>query len=238
MFNTNWITNHVVLSDDWYVHRMAKLTASEWYRFMGKNLLTVGAVSYIREKCGEEVTGIPARDEVSTKATEWGHKYEPDNLTRFMEWKKCEFLVQQRLICEPGSRFSCTPDGVIPVRKNEDGTWRVETVEAKCPHTYNKYIALANCETPLAVLEEEPTYFWQVIFQMEYCGATHGYLSVYHPLFRYGGFRVIEFRKIELISHFKLLIERKAMALEEFNKQRKYLLDFKNPTPHNLKQLA
>lgn len=215
-------------SDEWAMGRLAKLTSSEWYRFMGEKPFTTGAMSYIYDKCGEESTGIPAKDEISTTATLWGQEYEPMNLKRFMQEKKIEFLVTQRLISEPESRFGSTPDGIIVVRESEDQTaYQVETVECKCPPSYNSFVKLVLCKDLKEVKAAAPMYYWQVLHQMQICGALKGYLSILHPKFSYGGFKIFEFRKIELVEDFKLLGQRMLMAVDKFNSIRNDLLNLK-----------
>ena len=63
---------------------------------------------------------------------------------------------------------------------------------------------------------------------MELCDALKGYLVYYHPDFKAGGFRVIEFRKKELIDDFKLLRLRKEQAINIFDETRELLINIKN----------
>ena len=228
MLNKSWITNIEVHSEEWYEGRLARFTASEFYRFMGEKPFTIGAISYIYDKVGEEATGMPQRDDIKSEATNWGLENENANLQRFMQERGVKFLVTQKLIAEPKSRFGCTPDALITVRESTDKTaYEVETVEAKCNITYNKFIKLALCETPADVKKAEPIYYHQVLFQMDMCGALKGYLSLFHPLFRFGGFKVIEFKKVELYEDFKLLTQRKKMAEEKYIEVREKLIALK-----------
>lgn len=227
MLKKSWIRKDMVHgTDEWAMGRLAKLTSSEWHRFMGEKPFTTGAMSYIYEKCGEDSTGIPAKDEVSTKDTLWGQEYEPENLKMFMREKKIEFLVTQRLISEPDSRFGSTPDGIIVLRESEDKTsYQVETVEAKCPPSYSNFIKLVLCKNLEEVKSVAPMYYFQVLHQMQICGALKGYLSIMHPKFRYGGFKIFEFRKIELANDFKLLVQRMKMAEDKFIEIREKLFN-------------
>lgn len=229
MLKKDWIRKEIVHgTDEWHMGRLARLTASEWYRFMGEKPFTQGAMSYIYDKVGEESTGIPAKDEISTASTMWGQDFEEENLRMFMKTKGIEFLVTQRLIAQPDSRFGCTPDGIIVLKESEDKTaYQVETVECKTPPTYNKFISLALCNTPEDVKRVSSAYFYQVIHQMIICDALKGFLSVYHPKFSYGGFKIIEFRKIDMIPEFTLVTQRMKMAEAKFIEIREKLFNLK-----------
>jgi len=53
---------------------------------------------------------------------------------------------------------------------------------------------------------------------MDNCGSAVGYLAFYHPLFpKEANMRIIEFEKIKLWDDFKLLKERKLIAVQKFN---------------------
>lgn len=217
-----------MLSEEWYQGRLAKFTSSEWHYWMGDKPHTTGAMSYTYRKVGEELTGLPCRDEVDTKATEWGHRYEDENIRKFKEAMGVEFIVTQKLITEPGSRFGSTPDAILPLLKSEDNLhYNVATLEAKCPPSYDNYIALARCRTPIQIKAVNKIYYWQVIDQMYNCDALRGFLSIYHPLFKAGGLNIVEFRKLELRTEFKLMEERKKIAIATFNEVREELLNLK-----------
>lgn len=226
MLKKDWIRTEIQHgTKEWHQARLAKLTASEFYRFLGEKPFTEGAYSYLYEKIGEEACGIPAKDEISTASTLWGQDYEEANLKEFMKRKGIEYLVTQRLVSEPDSRFGCTPDGLIVIRESEDKTaYQVETVECKTPPTYPAFIKLVLCNTPQDVKKVSSAYFYQVLFQMSICDALKGHLSVFHPNFKFGGFKSIEFRKVELLAEFKLLEERKRLAVEKFDELRQKLI--------------
>lgn len=239
MLNISSITDCVIHSDAWFEGRLSRLTASEWYNFMGDKLRTVGAVSYIYRKVGETLSGIPSRKEISTAATEHGLQYEPDNLRKFMEVMGIEFLVTQKLITAKDSRFGCTPDGLIVISGSLDGlSYQVQTVEAKCPG-YEEYIRLARCKDALEVKSVAKDKFWQVCSQMDQCGALIGWLSIYQPFFKTGGHKIIKFNKMELVDDFKLLAQRKIEAVKLFDEVHDYFLNLPayDGQPLNLKKL-
>src|SRR5258707_6629249 len=142
------ITNIEIHSDAWFAGRLAKFTASEIHHLMGEKPFTQGALSYIYRKVGEELSGLPCRDEVDTNATRHGNLYEPEAIQKFGEREGLQFVVTQKLIHNPETRFSCTPDALIINKENIDElSYNVSTLEVKCPSSYDAYISLCLCET-------------------------------------------------------------------------------------------
>ena len=219
------ITNIEVHSKEWFDERLAKFTSSEWHFVMGAAGIGVTGMKYIYRKVGEEMTGIPCRDEITTDATAHGHTYEPLALTAFAKKMNIEFLVTQKLIVPKNSRHGSTPDGLIVYKESTDHTgYDVFTVEAKCPTSYDGYLELWECETPMAIKAVSKKYYWQVLHQMDVAGALKGYLVIYQPYFKAGGLKIIEFRKSELINEFKLINERKKEVEQIFITLRDKLL--------------
>lgn len=236
MLNKSKISGIKILSDEWYAARLGKFTASEIYLLMAPSGFGDGAINYIRRKVGEELTGKSAKGEIDVEATRWGNFYEAEALTKFGQQRGVEFLITQQLIADPESRFGCTPDGLIPTRISPDDTeYDVETVEAKCPITFDNYIRLFECLTPQDVKEESKQYYWQVLDQMEDCRSLIGWFIVYHPDFKAGNMRIIKFESMQQVevksqktfpiyADLKLLRERKIMAEEKFNEIRAKLI--------------
>lgn len=215
-------------SDEWYAGRLAKMTASEWHHCMGDKWPTEGALRYLYRKCGEELSGIPCRDSVETEATKHGLMYENIAIRKYADKVGLKFVVTQALIFEPGSRFACTPDFLIAHRyDSKRKAYEVTTGEIKCPLTFDGYIGLALCNTPADVKAFKKEYYHQVLFQMAICGALKGLLIAYHPDFKAGGMKVIEFRKVELLDEFTLIEQRKILALAKFEEIRDKLLKMK-----------
>lgn len=211
------IRNNIqMLSDDWFAMRLAKYTASENYWLMGEKPLTQGMISYTYRKVYEELSGLPSKDEVNTRATEHGHKYESEGIIEYGKSRGLEFVVTQKLIHREGSRFASTPDFLIPVSESLDKlSWNVITGEVKCPQGEN-FIALARCKTPADVYKISKQYFFQVLFQMDACDSLNGVLVIYNPFVKVGKLNVVDFRKKELLPEFRLLAERKAFAENYF----------------------
>jgi hypothetical protein len=236
MLNKSKISGIKILSDEWYTARLGRFTASEIYLLMAASGFGDGAINYIRRKVGEELTGKSAKGEIDVEATRWGNFYEAEALTKFGIQRKVEFLISQQLISEPGSRFGCTPDGLIPTRISPDDTeYDVETVEVKCPITFDNYIRLFECQTPQDLKEESKQYYWQVLDQLDNCGSLVAWFVVYHPDFKAGNMKVIKIDAMQQVevkgqktfpiyADLKLLRERKVMAEEKFNEIRAKLI--------------
>lgn len=226
------ISNIKILSDEWHKTRIGKFTSSD-----ASDLIGSGVHNYIRRKVGEEMTGKSAKGEIDTEATRWGGFYEADALTKFGRYLGLDFLIAQQLITEPDGRFGGTPDGLIPIRESPDGTeYEVETVEVKCPPTFDNYLQLWECETPESLKGMKKEYYWQVLDQMDLCGCLNAYFVAYHPDFRAGNLRVIRFEAMKplvddkgkktfpVYEDLKLLRSKKKWASEQFDILRDRLL--------------
>lgn len=232
MLQKNRISSVKIHSDEWHQNRLAKFTSSEIHNLMGS-----GATAYIRRKVGEELTGKPAKGEIDTEATRWGSFYEAEAITKFGQSKGLTFLVVQQLVCEPNNgRFGGTPDAIIPIRESPDGTeWEVETVEVKCPPTFDGYLLLWECETAEDLKRAKKEYYWQVIDQMDICGCLVGYFVVYHPDFKAGNLKVLRIEAMSpteikgkktypIYEDLKALRLKKKEAEEQFDKLRSKLM--------------
>lgn len=227
MLSKDRISSIEILSPEWESERLGKFTSSGISALISeRGDYTVGFMSYVYDKVGEELTGKSAAlDPVETDAMRWGNKYEGHALKKFQEEKKLEFLVAQKLITVPGTRFGSTPDALIPISESADGkAWNVSTVEVKCYPTYKKYIALALCKTPEQVRKADPKLYWQVMDQMDNCDCLMGYSVAYHPEFKTGNLSIVEFRKVNLLDDFKFLKQRKKMATDKFDEVREELI--------------
>jgi hypothetical protein len=231
MLHKEHISNIEIYSDEWHSFRMGKFTSSKMYTIIGEKSLTQGAMTYIYQKVGEEITGQSTADfeeQVEDENTIWGLQYELEALQKFKELKKVEFLATQKLISNPDKRFSSTPDAIwIHGVCLNNCEYNVSTAEVKCPRKFHKFFPLYACKTPSELKSFNKNYYWQVIDQMDNCGSAVGYFICYHPLFPAAtNMRIIEFRKIDLWDDFKLLAQRKKQAVEEFEKIRHEFVGF------------
>lgn len=220
MLHKSHISNVPIYTPEWDNLRLGRFTSSRIVALMGDKPLTVGAMSYIQQKAGEFITKENVEDEVlEDENTNWGLQYENEALQVFAKFKNLEYLIVQKVIHEPGTQFSSTPDAlwVIETSLIKEDCYNVANVEVKCPRKYPRFISLYNCKTPEQLKKHEPKYFWQVIDQMDNCFASVGYFVCYHPLFPPGkNMQIIEFNKIELWDEFRKLQQRKKQALDVF----------------------
>jgi hypothetical protein len=191
---------------------------------MGEKPLSTGAMTYIYQKVGEELTGQTTAedDEIEDENTIWGLTNEPLALKAVGNYLGVDYLVTQKLITNPESRFSSTPDALNVVGQSLHAEeYNVDTIEVKCPRKYHKFIPFWKCKTPLDVKKVSSNYYWQVLDQMHNCDSARGYFGAFHPLFPEGAnLRVIEFRKMDLWEDFKLLVQRKKLFVETFEQLR------------------
>lgn len=239
MLEKSKISKIKILSEEWFTARLGKFTSSEISALMSEKFLTTGCLSYIYRKVGEILTGKSIKSDIETDAMRWGAMEEANAIVKFAQWKGLDFIICQQLISEDGSYFGSTPDALIVNRESTCQTmYDVSTVEVKCPPTYANYVGLALCETPQDLKRQNSTYYWQVIDQMLMCDSLVGYFIVYHPDFRAGNMRIIEFRKMQdvgfecgkpikypLVRDMKLLLERKEASVKHLEEVKNKLID-------------
>ena len=231
------ISNIKPPGEAWQRARLAKFTSSEIHYLTYPTGFTEGSINYIRRKVGEELTGKSSKDEIVTDATIHGLKHEAAAVHKFGLSMGLDFIIVQQLITAPGSRRGGTPDGLIVLRESPDLLeYEVETIEVKCPPTYDAYIGLFKCQTPLDLKREKREYYWQVLDQMELCGAKRGHFVIYHPDFKAGNHKSMTFETgwstvdekgkkcFPIYADLKLLRERKDMADARFEEIRDKLM--------------
>lgn len=224
MLKVSQISNIEIHSPQWHQGRLAKITSSKMFTQCDDRPFTVGAESYILERVGEEMTGIPANEEIDTNATRWGLLHEREGTIKFGQEMGFEFLVTQKMIIGANPRFSSTPDAIHVKRKIGDA-YDVATAEIKCYPSYPNYIRCTLCSTPAEIKEVDKKLYWQVLDQMDNCDCMEGYAVFYHPDFKVSGLKIIHFRKKDLIKDFQFLQTRKRMAEEKFNEFRTKLIN-------------
>lgn len=223
-------------SDAWYMARLGKFTSSEIHYLTFPRGFTDQSLAYIRRKVGEELTGKPAKEDIDTNATRHGLMHEATAVRKFGKQVGLEFIIVQQLITDPATRFGSTPDGLIVLRESPDKTeYEVETLEVKCPPSFDGYILLYECETPGDLKKKKREYYWQVLDQMLQCGAKQGHLVIYHPDFKAGNHKTITFNPLHpvltskgktfpIFNDLKLLRERKELGLVKFDEIRSKLM--------------
>ena len=206
------------LNEKYDAAKLGKFTSSEFHYLMAEKGIGSAGLNYIYRKVGEAMTGMKSRTDISTPATEHGLTYEREGLIKFGKQMGLESLLVQRLILDEDGYCGGTPDGLIVLGESVDKLYyNVQTVEIKCPLSFDGYIRLFKCKTPEDLKREERAYFYQILHQMYICDCLIGYGVFYHPFFKSGQMNVIEFRKINLVPEFKLIAERKQQAINIFN---------------------
>lgn len=221
MLKKSHISKIEIYSQEWHQYRLGKATSSRMHMIMGAEGFGKAGWTYLYQKVGELLTGQSNDREFEfDEDLDWGKLYEPDAVRAFGKKMGVEFLVVQQLIGDPKGNFSSTPDALCVHGECiiDSDEYNVSTVEGKCPRTYHNFIPKFLCKTPADLFRISKMDYWQTIDQMDQAGASKGYYFVFHPYFPEGSnINIIEFRKMDLWEHFKLLSERKKKFVFEFN---------------------
>ena len=220
MLKKSHISNIEIYSPDWHKFRLGKATSSRMASIMGLEGFGRGGETYVYQKVGEMLTGQSNDKELEfDEDLDWGKMYEHEAIQAFAQKMGIKLLVSQKLITDPESQFSSTPDAiwVHGECKLDTTEYNVSSAEGKCPRTYHNFIPKFLCKTPADLYKVNKNDYWQTIDQMDQCGAAKGYFFCYHPYFPEGkNLNIIEFRKMELWDHFLLLSARKKEFLRRF----------------------
>lgn len=225
MLDINKISSTAVYQADWLKARSGCVTASLFGQIVGEGSevgkFSKGAMTILEGLAGERITGIRAKEEFFTNATNHGNATEPESIDAFCEATGMSVLRNEdagdthRLILYD-EYCCCTPDSLVlnnpKTPFNEAGTHlNVSTLECKNPLVHNQFIKLYRCLTPIDLKKTVPLYYWQVICQMLFCDVLKSYFCAYSPIFK--KIRIVEFRKIELLDDIK-----RAKATTEYAK--------------------
>lgn len=228
MLKKEQISKIKIYSDEWHLFRIGKMTSSKWHTQMGDKPLTEAALTYLYHKVGEELTGQSTSldEQVEDENTIWGITNEPKALDLFSKVMQVRFITNQNIIVSLDGRFSSTPDAIwVHNESSNQQEYNVSSIEVKCPRKYHTYIPLFRCKTPAQLKAFNKNYYWQTIDQMFLCDSAVGYFMCFHPLFPPpGNYNIIEFRKIDLWDDFKLMVQRKRLALDKFDEIKREML--------------
>lgn len=215
MLKASHISNIQIYTQEWDNIRKGRFTSSKIAELMGEETITkTNGMGYIYQKAGEKITGKSMAEEdevIEDENTSWGRENEPAAIRKFGTTKEIQYLVTQKIILDPNSNESSTPDAIWVHGKSilKSDEYNVSTLEVKCPRKYNRFIPLWECTTPDQLKKFSKKYYWQVLHQMRICDSAVGYFACFHPLFPpETNMRIIEFRKIDLWHEFKKMDER------------------------------
>lgn len=159
---------------EWAKQKLGRFSCSQYYRLMTEPKLKAdkeagnlsdGAMTYVYECVAERITGVRAKDEFTSKYTDWGINYEPVAKKIYETvWgvKVDDTGYIPHLINQGGS-----PDGLV----GDDGI-----IEIKCPFTITSHL-----EHKLKPLASKPEYYWQCLGYLLTTGRKWIDFISYHP---------------------------------------------------------
>lgn len=233
MLDINKISHVAVFDEQWRAARRGKITGSPVGLLMSENshlgIFTKQGLTYLQGLAGEIITGMDAKQEFFTDATNHGNATEPEAIEIACQQlgkvalRNDDRADTHRLIIND-ELTAVTPDALIATHSDinklfdETGTkLKVYTMETKCPMAHHRFIKLYECLTPADIKKAEPLYYWQKIAQVVWCDVLMGYFVIYSPYFR--KIRIIEFKKMDLLSDIKKFnqtIEHAKSKLQEY----------------------
>ena len=165
-------------TDAWLKERWGKFTASEMYRLMtngkAKDSLSVGAMTYVREKAAEQLSEFSS-NAFSNAAMDWGVEHELEAVGQFEALTGIRVNhtgEHQQFILSECGHWGGTPDGIT----FDSG------IEIKCPESKTHLLYLS--VTDAAKLKaEEPKYYWQIQAYLALTGKNHWHFVSYDPRF-------------------------------------------------------
>jgi hypothetical protein len=210
------------INEYWREARLACFTSSRISEICGAKGFGKEGLNYIRTRVFEAIARIPADPEINTAATIGGLVEEGSSIKAYIRRRGIEprQVVVQKLIEGDNPMFKCTPDGLYCMNESTDGLyWNVEVWESKS-YLAKKHMEMLELSTPADLKSANPDMFWQICDQMLNVDCLDGKGIFFHPAMPIdeGGLHVIDFRKRDLIPELKLLKQRKAEAIEEFNR--------------------
>lgn len=161
---------------EWIKSRMGRFSCSQLHRLMTEPKLKAdkeagnlsdGAMTYVMECIAEKLTGKPAKEDFTSKYTEWGIMHEPIAIGIYEEVFS-EKVTQSGYIPH-GENFGGSPDGLI----NEDGG-----LEIKCPFTITSHLVHSITKDLKSDYKE---CYWQIIGYMIITGRKWFDFVSYHP---------------------------------------------------------
>jgi len=223
------ISNAVMGTEEWRQARLAKFTSSNIWKLCGERGLGETGLSYIRSRVFEAISGTSSEREFENESIIHGLINENWGLRALMDKWQLEMLVTQKLIIGENPIFGGTPDALVIKAHGTDGlSYDVCPIEMKCFQAEH-HMEMTECETPLHLKMADRKLYFQVLDQMELTDSLNGFAVFFHPDLPRdsGGLHIVEVRKMysieikgkkeyPVLDDFKLMKERKDLALKEF----------------------
>jgi hypothetical protein len=207
-------------STEWFKVRSGKFTPSELHKLMTEpkskaDILSVGAITYIKEKIAETlIENLPNENEFTNAATAWGNSYEDEAISLFADLSDTE-IIKPGFI-EQNDYFGGTPDGIAA-----DGSFGIEV---KCP--YNATIHLDNLILdPLDFPKVRKEYYYQIQGYALLTGIDDWYFISYDP------------RQQDPFKLRYIVVKRDKEVQKRIIEKLKIANDYKQKLINNLKQL-
>lgn len=167
--------------DNFQMSRLGQFTASNIHALLkaGKKKDVVfgdTAMSYIREKIAEAITG-ESKPQVRSTATDWGNEHETDAIMWFEQitGKKVEhFGVSNYKYFPYNSTSGCSPDGLVVGEQS--------IIQVKCPYLAANHVEYLLAPKTMEWLKaNQPEYYTQCQFEMMCTKRDLCYFVSYHP---------------------------------------------------------
>jgi len=207
-------------SVEWYKVRSGKFTPSELHKLMTEpkskaDILSVGAITYIKEKIAETlIENLPNENEFTNAATAWGNSYEDEAISIFADQSDTEIIKPGFIDCN--DYFGGTPDGIAA-----DGSFGIEV---KCP--YNPTIHLDNLVLdPMDFPKARKEYYYQIQGYALLTGIKDWYFISYDP------------RQQDPLKIRHILVEMDRDTQKKIREKLKIANEYKQKLINNLKQL-
>lgn len=172
----NGTPNEQQRTEGWVSERLGKFSCSQFYRLMTEPKLKAdkeagnlsdGAMTYVYECLAERLTGHKAKEEFTSKYTEWGIDTEP--IAKAIYEEVFEVVVSNRGYIPYSDDAGGSPDGEV----GDDGL-----IEIKCPYTIT-----AHLEHKLKPLKDKTEYFWQCLGYLLITNRKWIDFISYHPAY-------------------------------------------------------
>jgi len=206
----NGIKNEQQQVPDWYLAKLGKFSCSQFYRLMTEpklkadkdaGNLSQGALTYVYECVAERITSKKAKEDFTSKFTDWGNEYEPVAKGIYNAVFSCVITDVGHIDWQHNSGGS--PDGLV----GDDGV-----IEIKCPYTITSHL-----EHKLNPISDKPEYYWQCLGYLLITGRKWIDFVSYSP--NYPGKLQIVYKRLnasDVVDDIKRLEEKIIKANQKF----------------------